>query len=87
MSQVLLRSSSFLFVMLLGAVLRQTGFFGPKDYVIPMKLVLNITLPAAVITSFASYRPVANGMTVLPFRSWLSMNVLMIRGARSHQIG
>ena len=57
MSQVLLRSSSFLFVMLLGAVLRQTGFFGPKDYVIPMKLVLNITLPAAVITSFASYRP------------------------------
>ena len=51
MTEVLLRSSSFLFVMLLGAVLRQTGFFGPKDYVIPMKLVLNITLPAAVITS------------------------------------
>ena len=57
MTDVLLKSSSFLFVMLLGAVLRQTGFFGPKDYVIPMKLVLNITLPAAVITSFASYRP------------------------------
>ena len=30
---------------------------------------------------------VANGMTVLPFRSWLSMNVLIMRGARSHQMG
>ena len=57
MTDVLLKSSSFLFVMLLGMVLRQTGFFGPRDYIIPMKLVLNITLPAAVITSFASYRP------------------------------
>ena len=43
--------------MLLGVVLRRRGFFGPKDYVIPMKLVLNITLPAAAITGFASYRP------------------------------
>lgn len=57
MAQVLLKSSAFLAIMLLGVVLRRRGFFGPKDYVIPMKLVLNITLPAAVITSFASYRP------------------------------
>lgn len=57
MAQVLLKSSSFLFVMILGMVLRHTGFFAPKDYVVTMKLVLNVTLPAAVITSFASYRP------------------------------
>lgn len=57
MAQVLLKSSSFLFAIILGMVLRHTGFFGPRDYIIVMKLVLNITLPAAVITSFASYRP------------------------------
>lgn len=57
MEQVLLKSSVFLAIMILGGILRSVGLFGPKDYIIPMKLVLNITLPAAVITSFASYRP------------------------------
>ena len=57
MEQVLLKSSVFLAIMLLGGILRSVGFFGPRDYIIPLKLVLNITLPAAVITSFASYRP------------------------------
>ena len=57
MAQVLLKSSAFLAIMLLGVVLRRRGFFGPKDYLIPMKLVLHITLPAAAITGFASYRP------------------------------
>lgn len=57
MAQVLLKSAAFLFIMVLGYTLKHFGFFGPSDYVIPMKLVLNLTLPAAVITSFASYRP------------------------------
>ena len=57
MAQVLLKSSSFLAIMLLGALLRRFRFFGAGDYRIVMKLVLNITLPAAVITGFASYRP------------------------------
>ena len=36
MAQVLLKSSAFLAIMLLGVVLRRWGFFGPKDYIIPI---------------------------------------------------
>ena len=57
MFNILLRSGSFVFLIILGAMLKHFHFFSPKDYAIPTKIVLNITLPAAVITSFASYRP------------------------------
>ncbi|MGN0976044.1 MAG: AEC family transporter, partial [Gemmiger sp.] len=57
MAYILLKSAAFLFIMALGYALKHFGFFGPEDYKIPMKLVLNVTLPAAVITSFAAYQP------------------------------
>ena len=56
MLNILLKSASFVFLIILGYLLKRCRFFGPKDYTIPMKLVLNITLPAAVITSFSSYQ-------------------------------
>ena len=54
MLNILLRSASFVSLIVIGYLLKRCRFFGPKDYSIPMKLVLNLTLPAAVITSFAS---------------------------------
>ena len=57
MVQILLKSASFVFLIFLGYILKRVKFFGPRDYGIVMKIVLNITLPMAVITSFASYRP------------------------------
>lgn len=56
MFTVLLKSASFVFLIVLGYLLKRSKFFGPKDYTIPMKLVLNVTLPASVITSYASYQ-------------------------------
>lgn len=56
MLNILLKSASFVFLIILGYLLKRCRFFVPKDYTIPMKLVLNITLPAAVITSFSSYQ-------------------------------
>ena len=47
MLNILLKSASFVFLIVLGYLLKRCRFFGPKDYTIPMKLVLNITLPAA----------------------------------------
>lgn len=38
----------------LGYTLKRIGFFGPRDYQIMSKIALNVTLPAAVISSFAS---------------------------------
>lgn len=57
MAQILLKASSFVFLIFLGFLLKRIGFFRPRDYEIVMKIVLNITLPMSVITSFASYRP------------------------------
>ena len=54
MLNILLRSASFVSLIIIGYLMKRSRFFGPKDYSIPMKLVLNLTLPAAVITSFAS---------------------------------
>jgi len=57
MAQILLRSSSFIFLIILGYVLKSKGFFGPKDYKLLVKILLNVTLPSAVVVSFASFQP------------------------------
>lgn len=55
MGQVLLKASAYVFVIALGYALKKLHFFGPNDYKLIMKIVLNITTPAAVITNFASF--------------------------------
>lgn len=57
MAQILLKAFSFVFIIALGYGLKKSGLFGPRDYQVMVKVVLNMTLPAAVITSFASMRP------------------------------
>lgn len=57
MGPILLKSSSFIFLIILGYFLKRKGFFGPLDYKIPVKMVLNITMPCAALVSFASYTP------------------------------
>ena len=57
MGSILLKSASFIFLIVLGYVLKRKGFFAPTDYKIPAKIELNLTLPCATIVSFASYQP------------------------------
>lgn len=54
MAAVLVKSASFLFVILLGILFRSVGIFGEKDHKVISNIVLKITLPAAVITSTAN---------------------------------
>lgn len=55
MGEVLLKASAYVIVIIAGYVLKKIGFFRQDDYKIIMKIVLNITMPAAVITNFASF--------------------------------
>lgn len=55
MLQVLLKAGSFVFIIFLGWALKRLGLFGRDDYRIVMRIVLNITLPAAAIVGAASY--------------------------------
>ena len=55
--EVFPKIAAFLCAILLGYLLKRKGFFGPMDYKILVKIVLNITMPCAVLVSFASYKP------------------------------
>lgn len=56
MIDVALRLLSLMFPLLLGYVLKRAGFFRPGDYQVVVKLIMNITLPCAVIQSFSGFR-------------------------------
>lgn len=55
MADILLKSCSFVFIIVLGYILKRAGLFKERDYKIVVNTVIYITLPAAVVTSFASY--------------------------------
>lgn len=56
MVEVLGKALSFILLIVLGYQLKKKGLFSPHDYQLVGKIVLNITLPGAVITSFAHFQ-------------------------------
>ncbi|MDD3251418.1 MAG: AEC family transporter [Lachnospiraceae bacterium] len=52
---VFYRPISFFLIICAGYLLKKKGFFGKTDYKVISKMVLNITLPAAVICTFAGF--------------------------------
>lgn len=55
MSDILLKSAAFVFLIALGYLLKSKGVFGQQDYKILVRIVTCITMPCAVLVSFASY--------------------------------
>lgn len=55
MLSVLLKAFGFIFIIILGYMLKKLGFFESKDYRLISKIMMNITLPAAVVTAFANF--------------------------------
>ena len=53
MLEILTRAGCFIAIIILGYTLRKVGFFKEDDFKVLSKIVLKITLPAAIITSFA----------------------------------
>lgn len=53
MLELLTRAGSFIAIIVLGYVLRRVGLFKAEDFTVLSKIVIKITLPAAIITSFA----------------------------------
>lgn len=53
MQEILIRAGSFVTIIILGYVLKKIGFFHEKDFDVLSKIVLKITLPAAIVSSFA----------------------------------
>lgn len=56
MVEVLGRALSFILIIVLGYTLKKRGLFSANDYKLVGKIVLNVTLPAAVVNSFAHFQ-------------------------------
>lgn len=53
---VLSKAIAFVLIILIGYICERRGVFAPTDYQLVSKIVLNITLPCAVISSFAHFQ-------------------------------
>ncbi|NCB00448.1 MAG: AEC family transporter [Clostridia bacterium] len=56
MTGILLKALAYVFIILLGYILKIKGFFAPGDQRVVSNIVMNITFPAAIITNFASLK-------------------------------
>ena len=64
MLDILTRAGCFVAIIILGQVLRRTGFFGPETFGLLSKIVMKITLPAALLSSAAG-KPIDGSMLAL----------------------
>ena len=56
MIEVLLKAGVFIFLISLGYFLKRWGFFAKDDYHLVAKIVFNLTLPGAIISSFRGFQ-------------------------------
>lgn len=91
MTDILIRAASFIAIIILGYVLRRIGFFKKDDFYVLSKIVIRITLPAALVLSFSGreLQPSMLFLSVISFVSGLFMiglaYVLNIRHGRDAQ--
>lgn len=91
MLDILMRAGSFVCIILLGYFLKKIGFFKQEDFSVLSKIVIRITLPCAIITSFSgkSVEPAMLSLTALAIGcGFLYMGigyVMNIRSSREKQ--
>lgn len=71
MGEILTKAACFVAIIVLGYVLRRRGFFKEEDFHVLSRIVLKITLPAAIVSNFS-------GMDMRP--SMLLLTVLGLGG-------
>ena len=91
MQDILVKAACYIAIIVLGFVLRRTGFFGPETFGVLSKVVMKITLPAALIASAAG-KPIDASMLTIAllglgggliyiFTGWL----MQLKGSRSEK--
>ena len=53
MAEILIKAASFVAIIFMGYLLRKKGFFKEEDFHVLSKIVLKITLPAAIVSNFS----------------------------------
>lgn len=65
MENLLIKASGQLFIILLGYILKRRGIFRVEDARVLSKIIINLTLPGALIASFAAFQ-IQSEMLLLP---------------------
>ena len=79
MGDILVRAGCYVGMIILGYVLRRVGFLGPETFGVLAKIVLKITLPAAIITTSAG-RSLDAGLLSIVLLSLGASAVYMVVG-------
>ena len=67
MFSVLMRAFSFTLIIIIGIVMKSTGFV-PKDAGASVKkFLIYVTLPASIITNFSAIEDMGFNMLIIPF--------------------
>ena len=53
MAEILMKAAAFVAIIFMGYLLRKKGFFKEEDFHVLSKIVLKITLPAAIVANFS----------------------------------
>jgi predicted permease len=53
MTAVLMRAAAFVAIIIMGYLLKRAGFFQAKDFYLISRVVIKITLPAAIVSNFS----------------------------------
>lgn len=53
MAEILIKAASFVAIIIMGYLLRRKGFFKEEDFYVLSRIVLKITLPAAIVSNFS----------------------------------
>lgn len=80
MIEILSRASCFVAIILMGIILRRVGYFAKEDFKVLSKIVIRITLTAAIINSFSG-RTLEYSMFILTLMGLGFGVLLMIVGA------
>jgi len=64
MADILIKAGSYIAIILLGIFLRRIGVFKKEDFSVLAKIVLRITLPAAIITNAAGREITVSMLTI-----------------------
>lgn len=56
MGDVLIKAFSFVLIIIIGYIFKKIDIFGARDYKVVTKIIMNVTLPCALVTGFANFQ-------------------------------
>lgn len=87
MEDILYRAASYLLVILLGVILKKIGFFKDSDFRTLAKVLLNLTLPCAIIYTFSSIVFEVSLLSITLFSFTCGAGMILITILQDHLIG